>query len=54
MVVNISTSGAEILVDRSANIAKKFILSFTPTDRRGKGCEVVWSRGLTLGVKFIP
>jgi hypothetical protein len=53
-VMNMSTSGVEIRVDRPENIANNFNLSFSPTDRGGKRCEVVWRKASTMGAKFMP
>jgi hypothetical protein len=51
-VVDISASGAKIVVQGDEAIAARFELAFADNGPRGL-CELVWQRGKTAGVRFL-
>jgi hypothetical protein len=51
-VLDLSSSGAKLVVDDASSIGNKLRLAFTRDTRTGRNCEVVWRRGKTLGVRF--
>jgi PilZ domain len=50
-VLNISESGACILVPAGADISETFVLAIDP-DRRSRNCRTVWRNGCLVGLKF--
>jgi hypothetical protein len=52
-VLDLSPSGAKIIVDDPKAVATTMRLAFSRDARTGRTCEVVWRRGKTLGVRFI-
>ena len=52
-VLDLSASGAKLVVDDPASIGNRIRLAFARDARTGRSCEVVWRRGKTLGVRFI-
>lgn len=52
--MDVSLHGAKIVVDVDAEIECRFRLSLVPSSTEGKPCEVIWRRGKTLGIKFVP
>jgi hypothetical protein len=53
MVVNISTNGATLSVQDQMRLPKEFRLTFSLSRVRARNCELVWSRGVNAGVKFL-
>jgi hypothetical protein len=53
-LMDLSLHGAKIVVDVDAEIGCRFRLSLVPFSTEGKPCEVIWRRGKTLGIKFVP
>jgi hypothetical protein len=51
-VLDLSTSGAKIRTDDSSAVHTKLQLAFSRDGRKGQACEVVWRRGVTMGLKF--
>jgi hypothetical protein len=51
-VLDVSQYGAKIVIDVGAEIGARFGLAFVPNHPRQ--CEIVWRRGRTLGIKFVP
>jgi hypothetical protein len=51
-VLDLSNSGAKLVVDDVVSIPNKMKLAFSRDARSGRTCEVVWRRGKTLGVRF--
>lgn len=51
-VLDLSASGAKLVVDDPTSVSNKMRLAFTRDARSGRACEVVWRRGKTLGVRF--
>lgn len=52
-VLDLSSTGAKIIVDDPKFVATRMRLAFSRDARTGRTCEVVWHRGKTLGVRFI-
>lgn len=52
-VLDLSTSGAKLVVDDPTSIGNRVRLAFSRDARTGRLCEVVWRRGKTLGVHFV-
>jgi hypothetical protein len=52
-VLDLSTSGAKLVLDDPTSVPNKMRLAFSRDARTGRACEVVWRRGKTLGVRFI-
>jgi len=50
-VLDVSQSGAKIVIDVAAEIGTRFGLALVPYSPRQ--CEIVWRRGRTLGIKFV-
>jgi hypothetical protein len=53
VVQNISSSGAQIIVDNAAALPATLQLGFARDARTGHKCQVVWRRGSSAGVKFV-
>jgi PilZ domain-containing protein len=53
-VVNISGDGATLSVKDEMPLPRKFELAFSLNRVGAKNCELVWNRGATAGVKFVP
>lgn len=53
-VLDLSTSGAKLMLAEVASLGPKLRLGFSRDARAGRNCEVVWRRGATVGVKFVP
>jgi hypothetical protein len=51
---DMSTSGAKITIEDSNSLPAKLRLAFSRDARTGRACEVVWRRGQTVGIKFVP
>jgi hypothetical protein len=51
-VLDLSATGAKIIVDDPQSVTAKVRLAFSRDARTGRACEVVWRRGKTLGVRF--
>lgn len=52
-VVDLSDTGAKLVVDDLAPTHTRLRLAFSRDVKSGRPCEVAWRRGKTLGVKFI-
>jgi len=52
-VLDLSTSGAKLVVDDPTSIGNQVRLAFSRDARTGRVCDVVWRRGKTLGVRFV-
>ena len=51
-VLDVSQYGAKIVIDVGDEIGTRFGLALVPN--RPRQCEIVWRRGGTLGIKFVP
>lgn len=52
-VLDLSTTGAKIVVDDPTSVPDTMRLAFSRDVRKGRSCEVVWRRGKTIGVRFV-
>jgi hypothetical protein len=53
-VLDISTGGAKLVAEIDAPIGTTFRLSAAPQAVVRRRCEIVWRKGRTIGVKFVP
>jgi hypothetical protein len=53
VVQDISSSGAQIIIDNAATLPSTLRLGFARDARTGHKCQVVWRRGRSAGVKFV-
>jgi hypothetical protein len=53
-VLDVSPGGAKIMTDAALDVRDRFGLALVPAHPKRQPCEVVWRRGRTYGVKFLP
>ena len=53
-VLDVSPGGAKIMTDAEIDVRDRFGLALVPDRPTRQPCEVVWRRGNTYGVKFLP
>jgi hypothetical protein len=53
-VLDMSPGGARIATDDAMDVRDKFELALVPDHPKRELCEVVWRRGKTYGIKFLP
>jgi hypothetical protein len=53
-VLDLSSAGAKITVDDPNAVTAKVRLALSRDTRTGRPCQVVWRRGKTIGIKFVP
>jgi len=53
-VLDVSPGGAKIVTDAAIDVRDSFLLALVPQHPKRQSCEVVWRRGKTYGVKFLP
>lgn len=53
LVLDLSSTGAKIVVDSPQSLDATLRLAFSRDARTGRSCEMVWRRGKTIGVKFV-
>ena len=53
-VMDVSPGGARIVTDAAIDVRDQFGLVLVPDHRKHQPCEVVWRRGKTYGIKFLP
>jgi hypothetical protein len=54
IVLDLSSAGAKITVDDPQAVTAKVRLALSRDTRTGRPCQVVWRRGKTIGIKFVP
>jgi hypothetical protein len=54
VVLDVSPGGAKITTDAEIDVRDTFGLVLMPDRPKRQPCEVVWRRGKTYGVKFLP
>ncbi len=54
VVQDLSASGAKITIEDTNSLPARLRLAFSRDARTGRSCEVVWRRGKTVGIKFVP
>jgi PilZ domain len=52
-VLDMSASGAKLVLDDPQEVSTRVRLAFSRDARTGRPCEVVWRRGKTIGVRFV-
>jgi hypothetical protein len=53
-ILDVSPGGARIVADDAMDVRDNFELALVPSHPKRELCEVVWRRGKTYGVKFLP
>jgi hypothetical protein len=53
-VLDVSPGGAKVMTDVALDVRDSFQLALVPGHTTRQSCEVVWRRGKTYGVKFLP
>jgi PilZ domain len=53
-VLDVSPGGASIVTDAGIDVRDRFELALVLDHPKSQSCEVVWRRGKTYGVKFLP
>ena len=53
-VLDVSPGGAKIVTDAAIDVRDSFVLALVPEHPKRQPCEVVWRRGRTYGIKFLP
>ncbi|MGB8401669.1 PilZ domain-containing protein [Bradyrhizobium sp.] len=53
-VLDVSPGGVRIETDVEIDLGGRFTLALVPAHPKRQPCEVVWRRGRTYGVKFLP
>ena len=53
-VMDVSPGGARIVTDAAIDVRDKFGLALVPDHPKRQPCQVVWRRGKTYGIKFLP
>jgi hypothetical protein len=53
-VLDVSPGGAKVMTDTALDVRDSFQLALVPGHTTLQSCEVVWRRGKTYGVKFLP
>jgi hypothetical protein len=51
-VLDVSESGAQILIDPAVPLPSGFVLSFTKTGSVNRPCNMVWRNKAKVGVRF--
>jgi PilZ domain len=54
LVLDVSPGGAKIATDTALDVGDRFGLALVPDHPKRQQCEVVWRRGKTCGIKFLP
>jgi hypothetical protein len=52
--LDVSPTGARIMTDTVMDVRDTFKLALVPAHPKRQPCEVVWRRGDTYGIKFLP
>ena len=54
LVLDVAPGGAKIVTDAAIDVRDSFVLALVPEHPKRQPCEVVWRRGKTYGIKFLP
>ena len=54
LVLDVAPGGAKIMTDAAIDVSDRFALALVPAHPTRQPCEVVWRRGNTFGIKFLP
>jgi hypothetical protein len=52
--LDVSPGGARIATDAALDVGDMFVLALVPDHPTRQQCEVLWRRGKTYGIKFLP
>lgn len=52
-VMDLSASGAKIMIDDGASLTSKFRLGLSRDAKNARACEIVWRRGKTVGLRYV-
>jgi hypothetical protein len=52
--MDVSPGGARIVTDAAIDVRDRFGMALVPNHPKRQLCEVVWRRGKTYGIKFLP
>ena len=52
-LIDVSETGAKIILDWGTNLPTRFLLKRIPNSARNTVCNVMWRRGRMLGIKFV-
>jgi hypothetical protein len=52
--LDVAPGGARIMTDAAIDVGDRFRLALVPTHPNRQLSEVVWRRGNTFGIKFLP
>jgi hypothetical protein len=53
-VLDTSPGGAKITTEAAIDVRERFGLALVPAHPKRQPCEVVWRRGNTYGIRFLP
>ena len=53
-VLDVAPGGAKIMTDAEIDVRDRFDFALVPAHAKLQSCEVVWRRGNTYGIKFLP
>ena len=53
-ILDLSSGGARISTDDAMDVSDRFELTLVKGHHKRELCEVVWRRGKTYGIKFLP
>ena len=53
-VLDVAPGGAKIMTDAAIDVSDTLGLELVPAHPKRQPCEVVWRRGNTYGIKFLP
>jgi len=52
-LIDVSETGAKILIDWATELPTRFSLKRIPNSTESTLCDVMWRRGRMLGIKFV-
>jgi len=52
-LLDVSETGAKILLDWATELPTRFLLKRIPNSAANTVCDVMWRRGRMLGIKFV-
>jgi PilZ domain len=54
VVLDVSPGGAKVVTDAAIDVGEMFGLQLVASHRKHQPCEVVWRKGNTYGIRFLP
>ena len=52
-LIDVSETGAKIVLDGATDLPTRFLLNRIPNSADNTACDVMWRRGIILGIKFV-